>query len=593
LFGCGGPFLDDGVIKKMDVKSPVSSEIIYYEESLDYSDTTDVHQKYHIVTKFGSETQAFPEILQAYDNSIFRLVNYHARLLDTNGERESYSKAKLLSIDLSSGERISKSHAYFLGIKNSIKPGDILETVAEYKYELPQLGVILDESPSMSPNTVCRYVVKVPARCKIQDALINGFPKPVTIAESNGEKTVIYSDTVKEKKLLDNPFRFKNTKPRVLLSFPVSEGSKENLSWVDFGDWYLDMFEAKTNTTEKIRQTTLEVTKDAPNEFEKLRAIFQYIEKKVRYEQVYLMLGEFIPNECELILSHGYGDCKDYSTLIYAMAKSIGIKTYPVLCFRGRGKESFENLPVAQFNHMIIYYPKDGKDYWLDGTNRSGEFGITTSDLMNQDALILEKGNSRIKRIECLDKSSMQVTGELAQADKDLRGTLLFHLSGQYAADFYLFEYHLNTKDYTTAIHDWLGEFINPKMSLENLEYKKVADGYDISAACLIPNALVKIDTNYYSSLQQIFPLIISPLTEKMAAEPIEYYPKLSNVQLDIKLKNLRRADEANSADFVLKDAWKIDIGPYYSSQRDSILAQLKKLHDMYTTKIKLQVISK
>jgi hypothetical protein len=78
-----------------------------------------------------------------------------------------------------------------------------------------------------------------------------------------------------------------------------------------------------------------------------------------------------------------------------------------------------------------------------------------------------------------------------------------------------------------------------------------------------------------------------------MAAEPIEYYPKLSNVQLDIKLKNLRRADEANSADFVLKDAWKIDIGPYYSSQRDSILAQLKKLHDMYTTKIKLQVISK
>ena len=183
--------------------------------------------------------------------------------------------------------------------------------------------------------------------------------------------------------------------------------------------------------------------------------------------------------------------------------------------------------------------------------------------------------------------------GELEQMDKDLRGTLLFHISGQYAADFYLFDYHLNTKDFTSSIHDWLKEYINPKMSLGNLEFKKMPDGYDINTTCIIPNALVKIDTFYYSSLQQVFPSIISPLTEKLAAEPINYYPKMSNVQLCIKLKNLRRADEQNTSDFMLQDAWKIDIGPYNNTQKDSVLTQLKKLHDMYTAKIKLQVSSK
>ena len=98
-------------------------------------------------------------------------------------------------------------------------------------------------------------------------------------------------------------------------------------------------------------------------------AIFEYCQKNVRYEQVYLDFGEIIPNISTVIFDKKFGDCKDYAILIYTMAKCADLDPHFAICYRGRRRMMIEEIPVSQFNHAFIHFKYQGNDYWYDGEN--------------------------------------------------------------------------------------------------------------------------------------------------------------------------------------------------------------------------------
>ena len=71
---------------------------------------------------------------------------------------------------------------------------------------------------------------------------------------------------------------------------------------------------------------------------------------------LYLVLdkGGWIPHSTTEILANRYGDCKDYSTIIYALLKAKDIESYPVLIRAEMGDWFPEVATPDYFNHAIL-----------------------------------------------------------------------------------------------------------------------------------------------------------------------------------------------------------------------------------------------
>jgi len=370
--------------------------------------------------------------------------------------------------------------------------------------------------------------------------------------------------------------------PSALITRPVKADHPFN--WKEFGDWYSDLFEQKTLPDYNLRETARTITAELKTDLEKLEAILSYCRQHIRYEQVYLEFGEIIPNDCRTVLVRGYGDCKDYSVLIHSMAESIGIKTFPALCFRGRGERDIEDIAVNQFNHMLLYYRDNGKDFWIDGTNRSGKPGVTTSDLINQTALVIDKGNSLLRKIENSEDNMLAISGSLRNVGTDLSGGLTFDLSGQYAADFFHYDYVSSDKIFNDLIYSWVKEFVSSKVIIKNIRTGGSKGIYSIIADCTFPNAVVKIDSCYYCNGLQIFSSIIPQLPLNIKEEDIYYYPKLCKVEINVLLPGLSEKESS----FRFDNRWSLDPGPFTKEGRKIFLFDLKALQELMSKNYKL-----
>jgi hypothetical protein len=585
--GCSSPFMEKEFVLSLDNNSESSSRIIYYEEVIDFSDLNDVRQYVKKVVRIGLGSKTLPGILDVTDNGVYKLTSFNARILNKDKIKKSYRKSDLSKYNLSSSYQISSSSVYFLPIEQVVRPGDFIETVAEYKYTLPQLGIYFDQPNEMSPGSEYKCVVIIPSGYSISYRTVNSLSQPEVVTSENKSLRYIFKGRFRQEEKINNPFAKSFNQAGVLVTFPIKSSINNEYTWKDFGSWYADSFEEKTKPGAKLKETVSQITAGLTTNLQKLEAIFNYVQKNVRYEQVYLALGEFIPNDCSVILERGYGDCKDYSALIYAMAKAAGITTSPAICFRGRGQLAFEDIAVSQFNHVIIHYTQDNNDYWLDGTNRSGIFGVTTSDLINQYALIVNKENPYIKQISNIEDNLLRITGTLTPFKSDLNGDLTIYLSGQYAIDFFYYDYILNKKKIVDHLQDWSNNHLNNKIKFNNIVYGKDAGGYSIKANCTLPNSLVKIDSFYYCSGLQAFPSIIPQLSGSNKEDDIWFYPKPAKVNIAIEIPGLYNGSDEGSF-FKFDYKWSLDPGPYTENDRKEFLRQFRELQETLSKKHKL-----
>ena len=103
--------------------------------------------------------------------------------------------------------------------------------------------------------------------------------------------------------------------------------------------------------------------------------------------------SNYIPNKPDVILQRGYGDCKDFSTLLVVLLKAANIHANPVAI---NWSNQFAKYPIAtpdSFNHAIVYIPK--WHMFLNPTNSFAPFGSLSTTLTNKPALII-KPNSEL-----------------------------------------------------------------------------------------------------------------------------------------------------------------------------------------------------
>ena len=90
--------------------------------------------------------------------------------------------------------------------------------------------------------------------------------------------------------------------------------------------------------TVTLKNFTESLLAGAETDREKLERIFTFVQQKIRYVAVSIGIGSYQPHFAEDVFQNRYGDCKDMSTLIVALARAAGIPAYSGLpCRAGAG----------------------------------------------------------------------------------------------------------------------------------------------------------------------------------------------------------------------------------------------------------------
>ncbi len=124
-------------------------------------------------------------------------------------------------------------------------------------------------------------------------------------------------------------------------------------SWKDVSKWYYRLSEPKLKPTHSIIQKVTELTKNKQSDMDKIKALFFFVSRKIRYMGLIEEAKRpgFEPHEVGLTFARRYGVCRDKAALLVAMLRVAGFRAAPVLVKAG-GKLDKE-IPVPYFNHAV------------------------------------------------------------------------------------------------------------------------------------------------------------------------------------------------------------------------------------------------
>jgi len=122
------------------------------------------------------------------------------------------------------------------------------------------------------------------------------------------------------------------------------------------GNWAANVYSEPALSNEAISKKAKEITQQSNTFVEKIKAVAQYVQNDIRYVAVEVGKERWHPRKAGKTFDNGYGDCKDKTTLMRAMLKSLDIPSMPVLCNSKNYVDARLSSPF-QFNHAIIAIP--------------------------------------------------------------------------------------------------------------------------------------------------------------------------------------------------------------------------------------------
>jgi len=124
--------------------------------------------------------------------------------------------------------------------------------------------------------------------------------------------------------------------------------------WPAVSKWYWELSKPHLDAvTPALKQQVADLTSGATNDLQKVKALFYFVSKKIRY------MGRtpetdrpgFEPHDVCLTFDKKYGVCRDKAALLVAMLRTAGLKAYPVLINVGTKRDP--KVPDPDFNHAI------------------------------------------------------------------------------------------------------------------------------------------------------------------------------------------------------------------------------------------------
>ncbi len=127
-----------------------------------------------------------------------------------------------------------------------------------------------------------------------------------------------------------------------------------------------------------------------PDDKEKMKLIYKYLQNNFRYVSIQLGIGGYKPFQASFVNKKKYGDCKALSNYMQACLDAVGITSYQALINAEYNSEKVDPLfPQNAFNHVILCVPGKKDTTWLECTSNTTDFGMLGSFTENRNALLI------------------------------------------------------------------------------------------------------------------------------------------------------------------------------------------------------------
>ena len=162
-------------------------------------------------------------------------------------------------------------------------------------------------------------------------------------------------------------------------------------SYKDVGLAYQKRAKPMAQVTPEIEKLSLGLTRGLSEEREKVKVLYNWVSRNVRYIGIYAGAGGYVPHEAESILKNQYGDCKDHVTLLESMLAAVGIESTPVLINSEKSYVLPKLASPGTFDHVITFIPS--MKLFLDSTAQYAPIGSLPDSDMNKPVLLTATGD--------------------------------------------------------------------------------------------------------------------------------------------------------------------------------------------------------
>ncbi len=148
-------------------------------------------------------------------------------------------------------------------------------------------------------------------------------------------------------------------------------------NWNELGKFIIYLIADKDVLPAETLTTLKELIKNCPDRNSKIKAVYNYMQKRTRYVGVQIGIGGWQPIPAEYVDKKGYGDCKGLVNCTRAMLKAVGITSYYTLVNAGKNASPLiTGFPCNHFNHIILCVPGPNDTTWLECTSQQQAYGF-------------------------------------------------------------------------------------------------------------------------------------------------------------------------------------------------------------------------
>ena len=240
------------------------------------------------------------------------------------------------------------------------------------------------------------YTITYPSDYKLRYKAFNYTGEPEKIIEKGNTKLIWKASNLSAIKI---PFATSSYADiTTLVYFAPSdfeiEGYKGSLNtWKDFGEFQLSLNKGRDVLPQQVMDQINSLTSGVTDEKEKIKILYNYLQKNTRYISVQLGIGGWQPFEATYVAKNGYGDCKALTNYMYSILKYAGIKSNYTVVYAGSSgyaKNRFVNdFSSNQFNHVILCVPGKKDSVWLECTSQNAPAGYMSDFTGNRKAVMI------------------------------------------------------------------------------------------------------------------------------------------------------------------------------------------------------------
>lgn len=399
------------------------------------------YKEHKVVTIFneaGKEELFFYEIADQFRS----LESFAIQTFDGNGKLlKKYSSSDLTKQATGEG-LVPDGKVYYLNT-----PAPAYPITIQIDYEVKYNG-ILDypdfelQLPEQSVEHAV-FITKVPAELDLRYKAKNTSLNPEITTD---DKNKVYSWSVNNLPALEyepGSVSRESRYPKILVSpnkFELDGYEGDMSSWQNFGRWYGQLSKDAINLSADRKVFFNDMVKNIPDNREKIKTIYNYLQNNFRYVSIQLGIGGFKPFDANFVDKKKYGDCKALSNYMQACLGAVGLKSYQALINASYNKAPVDpDFPHNSFNHVIICVPIDKDSVWLECTSTTTDFGVLGNFTENRNALLItEDGGKLVPTPKSKATENLFSCTSMVNLKEDGSGTATAELSttGEYRQDF-------------------------------------------------------------------------------------------------------------------------------------------------------------